>query len=384
MECTLLLAEGCNLECKYCYEGEKKCSSIMNEKTVEDTINFICNLAHEDEEIDLMLLGGEPLLNKKAFYKITNLVSEKYPKKKFNIEMTTNATLLDKSVLDTIFTTGIELSISIDGDRRTNDLNRKSKSGKDYYKYIISQIKYLIRNNKKFNVRMTVTDNNVKYLMDNIRFFSKMGVKRIYIGLDEFTSWSENSMQLLDSEMTKLEQFYLENIVEDPNKVINLYDFKISTFIAKREVCFCSAGTENHFVVDCKGNIYPCNYVAGDPEWEIGNIYSGISHEKFISLIRKHLKETCSICDCKIDFSCSGKRCGFKNYSLTGYLNQVSKATCRLEQILYRHNCIVFTSMFRNKIFRFMKVYDFAKTHKIEVSDFIKKLEEGEDDETNF
>lgn len=24
MECTLLLAEGCNLECKYCYEGEKK------------------------------------------------------------------------------------------------------------------------------------------------------------------------------------------------------------------------------------------------------------------------------------------------------------------------------------------------------------------------
>lgn len=87
--------------------------------------------------------------------------------------MTTNATLLDKSVLDTIFTTGIELSISIDGDRRTNDLNRKSKSGKDYYKYIISQIKYLIRNNKKFNVRMTVTDNNVKYLMDNIRFFQK-------------------------------------------------------------------------------------------------------------------------------------------------------------------------------------------------------------------
>lgn len=130
-------------------------------------------MAHEDEEIDLMLLGGEPLLNKKAFYKITNLVSEKYPKKKFNIEMTTNATLLDKSVLDTIFTTGIELSISIDGDRRTNDLNRKSKSGKDYYKYIISQIKYLIRNNKKFNVRMTVTDNNVKYLMDNIRFFQK-------------------------------------------------------------------------------------------------------------------------------------------------------------------------------------------------------------------
>lgn len=54
MECTLLLAEGCNLECKYCYEGEKKCSSIMNEKTVEDTINFICNLAHEDEEIDLI------------------------------------------------------------------------------------------------------------------------------------------------------------------------------------------------------------------------------------------------------------------------------------------------------------------------------------------
>lgn len=384
MECTLLLAEGCNLECKYCYEGKKECSSIMDEKTVEDTLDFICNLAHEDEEIDLMLLGGEPLINKKAFYKIASLVSEKYSRKKFNIEMTTNATLFDGNVLDTIFATGIELSISIDGNRQTNNLNRKSKSGKDYYEYIIRQIENLVRNKKKFNIRMTVTDNNVKYLMDNIHFFSKMGVNRIYIGLDEFTSWSESSMQLLDSEMTRLDQFYLKNIVGDPNKVINLYDFKISTFVAKREVCFCSAGTENHFIVDSKGNIYPCNYVARDPEWVIGNIYSGISYEKFISSIKKYLKRPCNNCDCKIDFSCNGKRCGFKNYSLTGYLNQVSKTTCRLEQILYRHNCMVFTSMFYSKVPRFMEVYDYAKTHKIEVSDFVKKLEEGEDNETSF
>lgn len=35
MECTLYLTDDCNLQCSYCYEGNKKNKSYMTEATLE-------------------------------------------------------------------------------------------------------------------------------------------------------------------------------------------------------------------------------------------------------------------------------------------------------------------------------------------------------------
>lgn len=377
MECTLLLAEGCNLECEYCYEGKKKSAKLLNEETAEKALDFICKVSGENCSIDLVLLGGEPLLNKPVFFKVLNLIKNKYQNRKFNIEMTTNGLLLDPSVLDAVFDMGIDLSISLDGTKYTNNLNRKMKSGDNYYEKVIHQIKILVAENRKFNIRMTVTPNNVQYFMENIRFFWKIGIDRIYIGFDEFTNWSNEDLINLDSQMTELDEFYLTNIVNNRNKIINLYDFKTSTFIAKREIAYCSAGTDNHFVIDCEGNIYPCNYVIRDCEWVIGNINKGINRSKFAEMIKKHLKRNREICyKCNMIYSCNGNRCGFKNYSLTGYLDVVSTNTCNLEKILFQHNFYVFSAMFKQREPRFMDLYNYAKEHNIEITDFIRNLEE--------
>lgn len=34
MECTLYLTEGCNLQCRYCYEGNQKKNRMMDKETV--------------------------------------------------------------------------------------------------------------------------------------------------------------------------------------------------------------------------------------------------------------------------------------------------------------------------------------------------------------
>ena len=41
MECTLYLTDDCNLQCSYCYEGDKKNKSYMTEATLEKTLDFI-------------------------------------------------------------------------------------------------------------------------------------------------------------------------------------------------------------------------------------------------------------------------------------------------------------------------------------------------------
>ena len=71
MECTLYLTDDCNLKCSYCYEGNKKKNkSYMSEATLEKVLNFIAQNNRPNDPIDLLLLGGEPLLNKKYFLKL--------------------------------------------------------------------------------------------------------------------------------------------------------------------------------------------------------------------------------------------------------------------------------------------------------------------------
>lgn len=70
MECTLYLTDDCNLQCSYCYEGNKKNKSYMTEATLEKTLDFIVSNNPANDYIDLLLLGGEPLLNKKSFLKL--------------------------------------------------------------------------------------------------------------------------------------------------------------------------------------------------------------------------------------------------------------------------------------------------------------------------
>lgn len=379
---TLLLAEGCNLQCKYCYEGEMKTANFLSDEIAEKALEYICNISSENECIDLMLLGGEPLLNKPIFFKVLDLIENKYKNRKFNIEMTTNGTLLDQSVLDKVFETGIDLSISLDGKKFTNELNRIAKSSTEYYEKVIRQVKRLVAENRKFNIRMTITPNNVYYLMENVIYFYEMGINRIYIGLDEFIDWSDENLAVLNSQMTELDEFYLNNIIQHKNKVLNLYDFKMSIFMAKRDIMYCSAGTESHFVIDCKGNIYPCNYVVGDNKWIIGDVSFGIDRNKFVDMIKKHLIHNKGMCHkCNMLCSCNGHRCGFKNYSLTGYLDKISANTCNLEKILLKHNQYVFSTMFKRKEPRFMEMYNYCKKHKIEFTDFIYRLEEEEKSE---
>ena len=67
MECTLYLAEGCNMHCRYCYEGKQKKNGLMDKGTVEHVLEYLVENALENEKIHLILLGGEPLLNKTHF-----------------------------------------------------------------------------------------------------------------------------------------------------------------------------------------------------------------------------------------------------------------------------------------------------------------------------
>ena len=376
MECTLYLAEGCNLQCRYCYEGNQKKNRMMDKETVEHTLEYITQNVSGNEKIHLFLLGGEPLLNKPAFFHVMDTIQNRYSniREKFSIEITTNGTLLDEDIMKIVKDEKIDLSISIDGKKETNEMNRVSLDGKENFPVILKNINKMIMLKIPFNIRMTVSNNNVKKLYENVVYFLEMGVKSVYISYDYYADWTENELFILDRQMQMLDELYLDKIADTGERILNLYDFKYTTFLAKRPIEFCSAGSIGHFIVNCDGDIFPCGYVTNEESWKIGSVNNGINESVFKKCVKKNVNQKFSCKSCKIAFTCLATRCGFLNYRTTGLLNQPKGTVCRLEHILYEHNLRVFQELYRRKAPRIMKYIEIAKEYGLEPNDCVKNM----------
>lgn len=376
MECTLYLAEGCNLKCSYCYEGITKKNGIMGKETVEQTLEYITKNALDGEKIHLLLLGGEPLLNKQAFFYVINIINTKYQdiRERFSLEMTTNGTLLDDKIMKIVKDEKINLSVSIDGQKETHEINRKSINGKENFSVILKNIYKMLELEIPFNVRMTVSNNTVQYLYQNVVFFFEMGIERVYVSYDYYAKWTDEELIILDEQMKMLDIFYLNEVAYTDNRVLNLYDFRYTTFLAKRPIVFCSAGSIGHFVVDSNGKIFPCGYVANEEIWEIGDVYNGIDERRFRSCVKQHVVSAFSCKSCEIAFACLATRCGFLNFKRTGLLNYPAERTCKLEKNLYIHNLQVFQELYRRKCPRIMKYINIAIEYRLEPNECVKNM----------
>lgn len=376
MECTLNLADNCNLQCTYCYEGNDKRTAMLSEKVMREAIDFMVRNNPENEKIHLSLLGGEPLLNKKVFLRLFDYLEDKHSgnKQLFEFEMTTNGILLDDSVIEIVKSNNFKLFVSIDGDQETHELNRMSRDKRNYYETILCNIRKLIEQKVTFGVRMTVTCNNVNAFHRNVLYFHNMGVKRIHAAYDDFGAWTPETLGHLDEQMELLDDFYLNSVVNSPDCLFNLHDLKLTTFFAHSKPLFCSAGSIGHFTVNSSGEIFPCGYVLNDTKWSIGNFQEGLDRTKLIRCMKASVKPSDKCKDCEITFTCSGQKCGFQNYRLTGSLNIPSDITCELEKILYRHNYQVIKKMYERKIPRLMRYFKIAEANKIKISKTMESI----------
>lgn len=371
MECTIYLSEECNLRCSYCYEGDKKRKKIMSSEALRKSLDFIMANNQGEEDINLTFLGGEPLMNKKKIYEFIDLVEKEYSEasNNFRYAITTNGVLLDEKLIELFKNHSFDVSISIDGDKQTHNLNRVSVDGKDVYGKIIANMEQLQESGLYFSVRMTATQNNIHILSANVRHFYDMGIKNIHIGVDTVGHWSEEALSELDYQYDQLDNLYLNRVSESKDLILNLYDFKLSIFVAARTPKYCSGGTAGHIVINSQGELFPCGYVVNDSEWNLGQVKSGLDESKFVNSIKKNVSGKSKCHECDIAFTCTGAKCGFYNYFKTGKLNVHSQMTCKLERLLYKHNLYVLKEMYRRKSARLFYYLEKAEEKNIPLSE---------------
>lgn len=218
----LNITEDCNLRCHYCSFGgsynykriHKKVS--MSWLVIKKAVDFFfsrCRLVKSvlKKPIFVGFYGGEPLLEHKKMFKTVEYIKEKYPDifSEVSFSITSNATLLTRSIIDKLIKYDFNLAISLDGPQEMQDRNRVFINGGGTFDTVMKNIQLIKSIDFEYYKRkvtfcpVTTPPYNLKKMLDFFRVVAK----------DQEASCSFNPIDPFDTNY--FDQF---NMVEEKKK----------------------------------------------------------------------------------------------------------------------------------------------------------------------
>ncbi len=242
----------CNCRCWYCYE-QHNAGTNMTPQTVE-LIKKHIDLKTSDPELQhfhLSFFGGEPLM---GFHTVV-MPLLKYAKEicqkrsiGYDAHFTTNASLLTDKMISEMKDLNISIGfqITLDGNRKTHDSIRCTKTGKPTFDTIVANIHKLLRNGFRVSLRINYTTANIDTNYDII---------------DEFKDLSDGERGLLKVNFQQVWQD-MSNVSKPFSKVEKVQSVfekhKLCTHTGLLKSCSCYADCENSIVINYNGDIYKC------------------------------------------------------------------------------------------------------------------------------
>lgn len=297
----------CNLNCSYCYHSSDTNKNDFSDHTLVRLFNQIEEL--EDEEINIIWHGGEPLLRGIVFFQRIIELENSSSKKIIN-KIQTNGTLLNEEFADFFKEHDFEVGISIDGYDEMH-LGYRHEDKKQFIT-IKNNIKMLVDKGVSFGIISVIHKDNIKDPDKYIEFMSKLGVDSVSLNIEDSIAVN------IDDDLSEKYYLFLKGIYDhlDKNNIsIKTREIEvIIDYLMKRHsIRLCQYSTNicgaNYTGIDAKGNIYLlCDRFFTDKSKIIGNINNGnlqqIIHSQKISdwfiklnMIRKICKEECEIGD---------------------------------------------------------------------------------------
>lgn len=348
----------CNMACKYCFADHGKNYSgditSFSRDTIEQSFNFIINKLYPDFKgyrIDFVS-GGEPLLNFDVI-KQTCLVRDKYQDmvgKPIDIFLATNATLLTEQHLEFLDKNNINIGISLDGTRRSNDAARLNADGESTYDRVLQSIT-MIKNSKTISRSLKniwglcVLHNRNYNLLENLRHYNSIGLKTVQMKVarlpkDHPLSITKENLDQLKEGYSELNKAILAELRNNEKTLISMilndndyYGKILRRLLARTPVIYrCGAG-KNKVSICANGDVYPCDSFVGKEEFKLGNIFCEPDRSKFERFYRFSIYENPSCKKCWIRHLCGGD-CYHNSYLANNTVEQPDEIICELNNHL--------------------------------------------------
>jgi len=333
MNYTFHLTEKCNLDCTYCYEGEKGTGELSL-----DEIKVVLDREAKSgsERCQITFFGGEPLLKKELIYEVVDYAKqlEKENDIKFTYSITTNGTLIDREFIKVAKKNDFLVGLSLDGREEVHNRNRKTYSGEGTFDVVSEHVREVLKQVKKVVAMPVVTKNNYREMRESAEYLFHVGFQYVNMAFDYTAPWVDEDISILRREYERLAELYYEKTKNNNEFYLLPFEDKINTHIKQtncEEKCLIAV---KHVNVGCDGKFYPCMQFVGKPEYVIGDIEKGIDEDKKFQLQKYIFENGVEICEnCKIRKRCRHS-CGCLNIITTGDVAKTSPLICETERML--------------------------------------------------
>lgn len=319
--------DSCNLDCVYCYKGEKPNNFMSEDLMLKVLSESIFYNAKRNNPTLFIWHGGEPSIMPTDFYhKAFEYTTDNFKDQKITHTIQTNGYKLREDLLDLCFQNNVSISISLDGPAHYHDSIRFTKDRKGTYDSILKNIEIAQKKGVELGILMSITNDNLIYIEDMFNFCKQRGFS---FGINPITSDLFSKHEGLEVSTEK----YLQACIEvfdlwynQKDKLIRVNPgFGITQLILSQNRisdCFLSENCQMTFIsVDPNGNIYPCNRFDNNEQYIYGNVSENNLEEIMTSTVRlrllKRSAELISKCkNCEIRKFCNG---GCMHHAISHY-----------------------------------------------------------------
>lgn len=293
---VLNLTEDCNLKCSYCYvgAGEGQKAQMKPETAFRIVDEYLAmNADAPDQKINIVMHGGEPLLNYELVEKLTEYV-QPY-RDRINLSIQTNATLLTEERVSFLLDRGVSIGISLDGPPEIHNQTRPMQSGQGSFDQVMRGIRLLQAHGLSVGVISVMTRKLAEQIDHVVDFFLENQIYTVsfspFIQVGRGANDDDNfvTAEILFEAYKRL----IDRIVAHNSRPDRPHDFgeNILTRIARKifsnlndYMCTrapCGSGRDI-LGFGINGDFYACDDFINDPNFWIGSLDRGSIKEQLL------------------------------------------------------------------------------------------------------
>lgn len=361
---TFIVTKDCQLLCKYCYLVGKNSNERMSLSIAKQAVDRILSIEDKflEEKVVWDFIGGEPLLEIELIEKIIGYIEYKLQELKHHwlnnssIRITTNGLLYCSEKVQRFISKYhdiLDISISIDGNKTKQDLNRIFPNGKGSYDLVLKGVRKWVMQFENVATKMVISSEDLPYVYESGVHLLELGVSRLDMNLVVEDVWRDGDDKILEEQLVRFADYVIEHNLHQDRKLFIFEECIGKPFNPSFESSPCGSMMLS---VDSSGSFYTCLRFAGyslrskKPRF-IGNIKDGINY----NLLRPYcildeLSQSPYKC-LKCDVATGCRWCPAENYdsSLTSTVFERSTAICKMHKARVRAKNYYWYKLNRNR-----------------------------------
>lgn len=275
----------CNLRCRYCFYADETarreipCYGMMSGETLEAILRRA--LAYAQGSCTILFQGGEPTLAGLDFFRQVVELENKWNVNGVAVQnaIQTNGILLDGQWAAFFREHRFLVGLSLDGNRRTHDVNRLDSRGCGTFDRVIRAMELLKEYQVDFNILTVVTRQSVDQVRKIYQFLARAGVEyQQYIPcmdpLDQppgEQSYSLNE-ELYGRFLKALFDCWYEEARGGHLRYVRYFVGLMNLMTGNPSgACEMNGVCGRQYVVEADGSVYPCDFYMLD-HWRLGNL----------------------------------------------------------------------------------------------------------------